>query len=146
MIRKIKRYRPLNYINYSKKEALELLVRDYDYKPYPYKHYESVFTRFYQGYILPNKFTIDKRKLHLSNEICTGEITREQALETLKSIPYPSEQDLKEDTIYFLKKMKWTGEQLEKYLSQPAIPHDYYKSDLKFFQRLMKIYKRFFAR
>ena len=55
----------LDYFEYNKNNALNLLENKYGYKPYPYKHYESVFTRFYQGYILPNKFKVDKRKLHL---------------------------------------------------------------------------------
>ena len=59
----------LDYFPYNKAEALKLLQREYGYKPYPYKHYESIFTRFYQGYILPKKFGYDKRKVHLSTLI-----------------------------------------------------------------------------
>ena len=54
----------LDYIDYFKPTCLEFLVREIGYRPYPYKHYESIFTRFYQGFILPSKFGIDKRKLH----------------------------------------------------------------------------------
>ena len=66
----------LDYFNYNKYQAIKLLKDKYNFKPYPYKHYESVFTRFYQGYILPNKFGIDKRILHLSTLILSKQITR----------------------------------------------------------------------
>ena len=66
-------------MDYEKFEAMKILS-DYGYKPYPYKHYESVFTRFYQGYILPEKFGIDKRKLHLSTLILNNVLSREEAL------------------------------------------------------------------
>ena len=61
------------------------------WKDYGGKHYESVFTRFYQGYILPKKFNVDKRKAHLSCLICNKNITREEALEKLKMETYPIE-------------------------------------------------------
>jgi hypothetical protein len=41
-------------------------------------------------YILPLKFNIDYRKVFLSASICNGEITREDALKTLK-YPYYNE-------------------------------------------------------
>ena len=55
----------LDYFDYNKVDAIELLKNKYDFKPYPYKHYESVFTRFYQGYILPNKFNRGKKNSRL---------------------------------------------------------------------------------
>ena len=61
----------LDYFDYEKEKVLKLLIKQYGYKPYPYKHYENIFTRFYQGYILPNKFNVDKRKAHLSTLIMT---------------------------------------------------------------------------
>src|SRR5688572_29325945 len=71
----------LNYMNYDKKQAKQEIMAKLDWRDYGGKHYESVFTRFYQGYILPKKFGIDKRKAHLTNLICCGQITREQALQ-----------------------------------------------------------------
>ena len=66
--------------------------------------YESVFTRFYQGYLLPKKFKIDKRILHLSTLIVTKQISREDALKEISKSPYPNEIEMKEDIEYFLKK------------------------------------------
>lgn len=135
----------LNYVNFKKEEALNLLIRKFDYKPYPYKHYESVFTRFYQGYILPKKFGIDKRKLHLSNLVVTNQMTRNEALEILKQSPYPSPKDLEDDIEYFLKKMHWKKEELEAYIKHPPIPHTAYKNDFTVYKTLLTYYKKLFT-
>ncbi|MDD4836465.1 MAG: N-acetyl sugar amidotransferase [Dethiosulfovibrio sp.] len=119
----------LDFIEYDKEMALNSLIDSFDYKPYPYKHYESIFTRFYQGFILPTKFGVDKRKVHLSSLIISQQITRNNALELLSHPPYPSEAELSSDKAYFLKKMGWTENNLEEYLSRPEKPHDYYGSE-----------------
>lgn len=119
----------LDYFDYNKFQALEVLKRDYGYKPYPYKHYESIFTRFYQGYILPQKFGVDKRHVHLSTLVASGQMSREEALQALSGIPYPSEQALKEDQQYFIKKMGWTAAQLEEYIARPEKAHTAYPSE-----------------
>lgn len=138
-IRKIKWYSFLDYIHYHKEEALQVLETSYGYKRYPYKHYESVFTRFYQGYILPKKFGIDKRRVHLSTLIMSGQITREEALKDLEQIPYPSEEDLRSDIDYFLKKMKWTRRELDEYLGRPPKSHTDYPSEIDTLRRLSRI-------
>ncbi len=129
----------LDYIDYFKPACLQFLVNELGYRPYPYKHYESIFTRFYQGYILPVKFGIDKRKLHLSTLIMSGQMTRAQALEMMKSSPYPSQEALDEDIEYFLKKMGWTREQLTSYLKQPEVPHERYGSERRLSRRVNRV-------
>ena len=119
----------LDYLPYNKFEALDVLQRDFNFKPYPYKHYESVFTRFYQGYILPKKFGVDKRIIHLSTLVAAGQITREEALKGLEGIPYPSSQALEDDIEYFLKKMNWTRQMLDDYLQRPERKHDEFPSE-----------------
>ncbi|MBX7264421.1 MAG: N-acetyl sugar amidotransferase, partial [Chitinophagaceae bacterium] len=81
----------LNYIPYFKTEAKKIIIEKLGWRDYGGKHYESVFTRFYQGYILPEKFKVDKRKAHLSNLIFSEQITKEQALTELKQPIYPVE-------------------------------------------------------
>lgn len=126
----------LDYLPYNKFEALQVLQRDFNYKPYPYKHYESIFTRFYQGYILPKKFGVDKRIIHLSTLVAAGQMTRQEALEGLEGIPYPSQQALEDDIEYFLKKMNWTREQLDGYLKRPERRHDEFPSERKQYEFL----------
>jgi len=119
----------LDLMPYNKAAVLKELTEKYGYKPYPYKHYESIFTRFYQGYLLPRKFGVDKRKLHLGTLVASGQMDRATALKDLEGIPYPSEAQLNEDRQYFLKKMGWTQEQLDGYLRRPPVPHDAYPSE-----------------
>lgn len=128
----------LDYLPYNKSGALEVLENKYFFKPYPYKHYESIFTRFYQGYILPKKFGVDKRLLHLGTLVASGQMSREVALEMLSGIPYPSEKDLVDDKTYFLKKMNWSEEKLNAYIARPEVRHDVYRSEKFLFSYLLK--------
>ena len=75
-VKRISDWRMLELVPYEKMKAKKLLMDEFGWRDYGGKHYESVFTRFFQGYILPTKWGIDKRKAHLSNLICNGEITR----------------------------------------------------------------------
>ncbi|MBL8101267.1 MAG: N-acetyl sugar amidotransferase [Anaerolineales bacterium] len=113
-----KRIAILDYINYTKKEALRVLQEELGWQYYGGKHYESIYTRFYQGYILPEKFGFDKRRCHLSSLICSGEMTREQALEELKIPTYsPSMQE--EDREYVAKKLGFTEEEFTAIMNAP---------------------------
>jgi N-acetyl sugar amidotransferase len=129
----------LDLLEYNKDTALSCLENNYGYKRYPYKHYESVFTRFYQGYILPNKFNVDKRRVHFSSLILTGQMTREEALVDLARIPYASQEDLFNDTNYFLEKMKWSADQLRSYIETPGVSHDVYPSEQRLFNKIIAL-------
>ena len=72
--------KPLNYVPYIKEEAMQELVDRFGWQRYAHKHYESRFTRFYEGYWLPTKFGYDKRRAHFSSLILTGQMTRDEAL------------------------------------------------------------------
>jgi N-acetyl sugar amidotransferase len=119
----------LDFLPYNKFDALNELEKNYGYKRYPFKHYESVFTRFYQGYLLPKKFGVDKRKIHLSTLVISGQMSREEASEGLNGIPYPSIEDQEQDIQYFIKKMKWSREDLEDYLLRPEVSHAAYPTE-----------------
>lgn len=140
ILKKIKWLPFLDYFSYQKDDAIQILKKEFSFKPYPYKHYESIFTRFYQGYILPKKFGVDKRKLHLSNLIMTKQITREKAKILLQQPCYPDENQEKHDLKFFLKKMGWVIDDLQNYLNRPEISHDFYRSELKTWNKLKKVY------
>lgn len=133
----------LDFVDYKKQNCIDLLVKEIGYRPYPYKHYESIFTRFYQGYLLPTKFGVDKRRLHLSSLICSGQMTRDQAKELLTRSPYPDPDDLQVDIEYFLKKLGWSEQDLAAYLSRPERAHDDFDSEAALYERLLKLQKRF---
>ena len=136
-VKRIKFVPILDYIEFNKKEALQDLI-SIGYKPYPYKHYESVFTRFYQGYILPLKFGVDKRRVHLSTLVVNGQMTKAEAQELMTGSPYPSETDLDLDRRFFLKKMGWLESDLNDYLERGTVPHDYYANDYKLWNKLIR--------
>jgi len=126
----------LDHLPYVKETVVNTLQSEFGYKPYPYKHYESIFTRFYQGFILPKKFGVDKRLVHFSTLIISGQMTREDALRDLERIPYRSQDELTTDTTYFLKKMGWSQIQLDDYLQRPGVPHNTYASEANVFESI----------
>jgi N-acetyl sugar amidotransferase len=119
----------LDFLPYNKNDAINKLEEYYGYKRYPFKHYESVFTRFYQGYILPNKFGVDKRRLHLGTLVASGQMSREDALSGLSGIPYQKEDDMQNDIGYFIKKMRWSTKEFEEYIKRKEKRHDIYPSE-----------------
>jgi N-acetyl sugar amidotransferase len=140
-VRRIKWYSILDLLEYNKVEVLNELENNFEYERYPYKHYESFFTRFYQSFILPRKFNIDKRKVHLSSLIIFGQLTREQAIAQLKEKPYGDEKQLTQDKKYFLKKMNWTEIEFNEYLERAPRSHREFSSDFRFFNITFKFYK-----
>lgn len=131
----------LDYFPYIKADAQELLQKECGYKPYPYKHYESVFTRFYQGYILPHKFGIDKRKLHLSTLIISGQITREEAIQELQCPPYSNPHQREQDRLFVIKKLGFSEEKFNEYINTAEVPHEYFGSEKCLWDALVKAYK-----
>lgn len=120
MVRRIRVIGILNYVPFSKDAAMQLIQEKLDYRPYEGKHHESIYTRFFQSYILPQKFGIDKRKAHLSCLIMsTGEVTREQALEILRTPLQPALQ-MAQDKIYLIKKLGITTDQFEAMMRAPV--------------------------
>jgi N-acetyl sugar amidotransferase len=119
----------LDLMAYDKEAVIQELEKNFGYTRYPYKHYESVFTRFYQGFLLPKKFGVDKRIVHFSTLIASGQMTRNAALKDLNQLPYSSERDLEIDRKFFLKKMMWRESDLEEYLARPARKHEEFSTD-----------------
>lgn len=133
----------LDYIDYNKQRCIDVLVKELGYRTYPYKHYESIFTRFYQGYLLPKKFGVDKRRLHFSSLICSGQLARSTAQELLAHSPYPDPDDLQVDIEYFLKKMGWSEEDLSAYLGRKERSHRMFKTEVDLYDALLSLQKRF---
>ncbi|HYM37646.1 MAG TPA: N-acetyl sugar amidotransferase [Nitrospiraceae bacterium] len=114
----LQRIQILHYVDYKKQEALDILERELGWVPYGKKHYESIYTRFYQGHILPTKFGFDKRRAHLSCLVNNGELTREEALAELKEPAIPGEQ-LREDRAFVFKKLGLTEQEFEAIMALP---------------------------
>lgn len=112
----------LHYVDYNKKKVKEHIATHLGWRDYGPKHGESVFTRFYQQYILPTKFNIDKRKPHLSNLIFSGQITREEALAELAKPIYDEEQ-FRLDYGFVLKKLGLSENEFKALMSLPVNGH-----------------------
>lgn len=110
LFRRVTTINLLDYVEFSKPKAMELISAKLGWVYYGGKHYESIYTRFTQGYIQPRKFKFDKRRAHLSNLICAGEMTREEVILELQKDPYPNEKMREMDREYFIKKLDFTEE------------------------------------
>ncbi|NTU89489.1 MAG: hypothetical protein HGA54_06245 [Actinobacteria bacterium] len=123
--------RLLNYVDYSKAGAIELLEREFDWNYYGGKHFESRFTKFFQSYYLPLKFGYDKRRAHLASLVVGGEMQREDALVQMETpYAYPLEQML-EDRDYILKKLDISLAEWEGIMSADTKTEDDYKNNKK---------------
>lgn len=124
----MKRIYPLDYIVYNKAEAEDLLHEKYGWTKYENKHYENVFTRFFEGYYLPHKFGFDTRKNVLSNQILAGTMTREEALQILEKPSYDPDLMI-QDKEYVAKKLGITVQKFDDIIEGPnKTPADYKNS------------------
>ena len=128
----------LNYVPYNKNEVKQIIQKELGWRDYGGKHYESQFTKFYQAYILPEKFHIDKRKAHLSTLICSGQITRSEALKELEKPLYEPAQ-LQSDKEYVMKKFGLSPEQFDQIMHLPVNKHGAFRSDRRLKERYMNM-------
>ena len=132
----------LNFVGYNKNEVKELITTKMQWRDYGGKHYENVFTRFYQGFILNKKFKIDKRQFHLSVLVQSGQMIREEALAEYAMPAYNPEQ-LESDKQFIIKKLGMSEDEFNKYIAAPAKSHYDYKNIDAYWQRYFKLVKRF---
>jgi hypothetical protein len=141
-VKNIRQIPLLNYFEYNKDQLKGVLSKRIGWRDYGGKHYESVWTRFFQGYFLPTKFGFDKRKAHLSSLICSGQMTRDQALEEIKK-PIYDPALLRQDMSFVLKKFDLTPEEFNDILKTPPKQSKEYPSHYFLFENLKK-YKNMF--
>jgi N-acetyl sugar amidotransferase len=130
----------LNYLDYNWRDSKELLERELGWKPYPRKHGESLFTRFFQEYYLPTKFGIDKRRMHFSSLICAGQMTRDQALILLDQ-PLYSRRELEAEIEFVCDKLQFTKEEFEEIMSARPKSHLEYRTSPLFRNQSSRIYR-----
>lgn len=111
--------RPLNYMPYDKAQALKELQENFGYKPYARKHGESLFTKLFQNFYLPERFGYDKRLPHLSSLIASGQMSRDEALAKLSEPLYDPE-EFEVDVEYFCKKLRISRSEFEKLMQAPV--------------------------
>lgn len=118
----------LNYLSYNREKAKKTLRQFCGWRDYGLKHYENIWTRFYQRYILPRKFHVDKRRAHLSTLICSGQLTREQALKELEK-PLYAQGELKREKTFVLGKLGLKMREFDRLMKRRVKQHREYASD-----------------
>lgn len=134
--------KPLNLMIYDKSAAKKTLQQEFEWRDYGGKHYESIFTKFYQAHILPTKFHVDKRRAHLSTLINSGQLNKPQAREEIQKPLYETS-ELEQDFSYICKKLNFSKEELNNYLSRPGKSHYDYPTESRWYIDLAKSLKIF---
>lgn len=143
-IKGIKTVYPLNYVDYNKAGAKSTLMNEFGWLDYEGKHYENIWTKFYQAYVLPTKYGVDKRKAHLSTLICSGQITREEALKELEKPTYTAEM-LDKEKLQVLKRLDLSPEEFDSIMKQPPRSHLDYPNEQKLFYILRRLNRTYWA-
>lgn len=139
-LRGVQVVKPLNYMPYIKENALNLLSEIYSWTPYPQKHFESRFTKFYEGYWLPERFGFDTRRVQFSSLILTNQMTRDEALDKLKMPAYdPS--TIEDEFNYIATKLGITSEKLREYFTMDKKFYYDYKNKETLFKTGAKVLK-----
>lgn len=125
--RGIKVLRPLNHMPYIKTEARQLLMDRFGWQPYPQKHFESRFTRFYESFWLPKRFGYDVRRVQFASLIVTGQMTRDEAIAELEKLPY-DEATIGQEIEFVANKLDITQDQLMDYMNLPLKTYRDYRN------------------
>jgi len=132
--------KPLNFLPYTKADAAKVLAEKYGWRPYPQKHFESRFTRFYEGYWLPTRFGYDTRRVQYSSLILTGQMTRDEALAKLQH-PAFDPGTIDEEFEYIATKLGITVDQLREYHDMPLKTFRDYRNQQRLFDLGAKVLK-----
>lgn len=130
--------KPLDYIPFEKEKAMQFLEQEFGWQRYAQKHYESRFTRFYEGYWMPKKFGFDIRLAHYSSLILTNQMTREEALKKVSVLPY-DEEAIKEDFEYVATKLGFTVDEFKEIMNGKNKTYRDYKNSMGFIEMGMKV-------
>jgi len=138
IIRKIKSIYPFYFLEYNKNQAQQFLIQQYGWQYYGGHHFENIFTRFVMSYWLFEKFGIDKRKITLSAQVLSGEISRESALKTIEELPYKKD-ELNEVLNYITKKLDLTLNDFDAIFNSPNHGYADYPSYQSIFNTMSRL-------
>ena len=141
-IKRVKIVSILNYIEYNKENSLNIIINELGYRPYAQKHYESVYTRFFQGYYLPEKFNFDKRRGHLSDLIRSSQLSRESALIEISDPPYKNSVTMNDDISFVIKKLGFSDEELQFLIQDKNKSYRDYKNSKDQITKYKKYYNK----
>ena len=145
LIKKMIIVKPLNYMLYSKENAMKIMTNELGWRYYGGKHHESRFTKFFQAYYLPVKFGYDKRRSHLSSMIISGQMTRDKAIREMENGSF-NETELKEEMEYVAKKLDMTTAELQTLMNEPNKSYKDFSSNEWLFKLGFKVRRRIFGK
>lgn len=140
-VRRIRYVGILNYVDYTKATAMRTLEEEMGWRPYGSKHFESIYTRFYQAYVLPRRLGFDKRRPHLSSLIVSGQITREDALRQLADEPMEAAR-IAEDKAYVRQKFRLSESEFDAIMNLPPKTTANYPNSLRLFQTVAPLVRQ----
>ncbi len=143
LVRKIQPISILNYVEYNKNQAMRVIEDELGWVYYGGKHYESIYTRFFQAHILPRKFDIDKRRAHNSALILSGQMTREHAFQAIAEPLYPEPRLEEEDRLYVIKKLEMTEDRFERMMNAPRKTFRDYPNNFRYFELIKRLARKF---
>ncbi len=127
----------LNYLDYDKEKAGQELTSKFGWRPYGGNHYESIYSKFVFGWLLPRKFGIDKRKVYLSGPVRSGLISRARAQCILSQSP-----SIPDDLVeYCIRKLELTAQEFDRILALPVKSYRDYKTSDSFLQSFKGLVK-----
>lgn len=127
---RIKKVRPLYYMNYDKEAAKKLLAEKYDWQWYGGHHLENRFTAFYHSYFLPNRWNIDFRIAGYAAYCRNGWMSREEALRLMAEPPH-----IESGLIDYVKKrLGFSEEDFNNLMSLPKKTYKDYPTYKKIFE------------
>lgn len=135
----VKTLKPLNLVEFTKKDMVDTLVKEYGYEPYGQKHFEDLLTKFLEGYWMPKRFGHDIRRAQLSSLVVTGQMTREEALKILEQPPI-TEEEGKEMFKEVAKRLEISEEELQKFFDMPKCSEKF-KSQEKLYNFGIRLYE-----
>lgn len=141
-IKGIEVVRPLNLIKYVKLDALKVLEQEYNWRPYHQKHYESRFTKFFEGYWLPKRFGFDTRRVQYSSLILTSQLNRDVALQLLEKPAIDPEVE-RQEIEFIRKKLGLSVSEFENFENLPKKFYWDYNNQDRMFKTGAKILKFF---
>lgn len=135
----VKTLKPLNLVEFTKKEMVDTLVNEYGYEPYGQKHFEDLLTKFLEGYWMPKRFGHDIRRAQLSSLVVTGQMTRDEALKILEQPPV-TEEEGKAMFKEVAKRLEISEEELQKFFDMPKCTEKF-KSQEKLYKFGIRLYE-----
>lgn len=145
LVKGIKIVYPLNYVDYDKEEAMNLLKSELNWRYYGGKHYESRYTGFIQSYYLYKKFSIDYRRATFASQICKGTLNRNEALQELEKLPYDQEK-VDQEKQYIAKKLGISIDEFNGIIYSPPKWYTSYPNDEKRLGKIYSIYRKLFKK